>query len=193
MSPRKRFVIFLTAVVGFILILFLIFGRGSSNTPKNTDTKKADNTPTTLVDYIDRDSKVILTVSGRINGDDVHRQIRITVSPDDRVAEVIQGYQNNVIKTQKTTNNRQAYDQFMRALARSGFSKERNSNIKDERGICPTAQRYVYEIIDNNDQVSRTWAAQCNKGNSMGNAPLILQLFRNQITDYGKFVNGVNL
>ncbi|MCX6727447.1 MAG: hypothetical protein NTX11_01375 [Candidatus Saccharibacteria bacterium] len=193
MSPRKRFVIFLTAVVGFILILFLIFGKGSSNTPKKTDTKKTNNTPSSLVDYIDRDSKVILTVSGRINGDDVHRQIRITVSPTDRVAEVIQGYQNNVIKTQNITNNRQAYDQFMRALARTGFSKERKSSLKDERGICPTGQRYVYEIIDNNDQVSRTWAGQCNAGNSLGNAPLILQLFRNQITDYGKFVNGVNL
>ena len=81
----------------------------------------------------------------------------------------------------------------MRALARTGFSKERKSSLQDERGICPTGQRYVYEIIDNNDQVSRTWAGQCNAGNSLGNAPLILQLFRNQITDYGKFVNGVNL
>lgn len=193
MSPRKRFVIFLTAVVGFILLLFLIFGRGSSNTPKPIETKKTNKTPSSLVDYIDRDSKVILTVAGRINGDDAHRQIRITVTPTEREVEVIQGYQNNVIKKQNYSNNRAAYDQFMRSLARTGFSKERKSVLKDERGICANEHRYIYQIIDNNEQVSRTWAAQCNKGNSMGNAPFILQLFRNQITDYGKFVNGVNL
>lgn len=193
MSPRKRFVIFLTAFVGFILILFLIFGRGSSNTPKPIETNKKDKAPSSLVDYIDRDSKVILTVAGRINGDDAHRQIRITVTPTEREVEVIQGYQNNVIKKQNFSNNKPAYDQFMRSLARTGFSKERKSVLKDERGICANEQRYIYEIIDNNEQVSRTWAGQCNKGNSMGNAPFILQLFRNQITDYGKFVNGVNL
>jgi len=192
MSPRKRLIIFATVVVGFVLLLVLIFGRGSGNNNQKT-TKPVPNKPIVLTDYADKDSKVVLNVSGQINGDDIHREIRITVTRGNRRLEVIQGYQGNVIQTQNFVNNPDAYDTFIRALARINFGKERKTSQTDERGVCATGQRYIFEVYDNNDRISRTWSATCIKGTSLAAPALVLQLFRAQITDYAKLTQKVEL
>jgi hypothetical protein len=192
MSPRKRFIIFLTVLIGIVLLLMLIFGRGTNNNAKDTD-KPAPVKPVVLTDYADTNSYVVLTVGGRVNGDDTHRQIRITVSPDNRQVDIIQGYGNNVIDSRSYPNNRSAYDTFIRSINRANFGTERKTSDTDDRGVCPTGQRYIYEVYEDNKQVSRTWAGSCTKGTSQAVSPLVLQLFRAQITDYGKFTNNVSL
>lgn len=192
MSPRKRFIIFLTLVIGIVLLLILIFGSGSKNNQKNTD-KPAPVTPVVLTDYVDTDSYVVLTLDGRINGDDVHRKIRITVGPDSRQIDIIQGYGNNIIDTKSYLNNRRAYDAFIRSLNRLDFAKERKTSMTDDRGVCPTGQRFIYEVYNDNAQVSRTWAGSCTQGTSRANSALVNQLFRAQITDYSKFTSAVSL
>jgi len=187
MTPRRRAIIFITAAVGIILLLILFFGRGGSK-PKAPEAK-----PVVLTDYIERDSRMSLTVGGRIIGDDEHRSIRITVGRGSRQMEVIQGYQNNVIQTHRFDNNQAAYDVFVRALAKTGFGRDRKATQPDERGVCPDSQRYIFEVIDNNDVVSRTWTAGCVKGTSPANFTSVQTLFRNQITDYAKLARDVRL
>lgn len=192
MSPRRRLIIFLTIAVGLVLLLVLIFGIGGDNSQKKDD-KPESSTPAVLSDYITPTSKMVLTTGGRINGDDIYREIRITIDSNSRELQVIQGYQNNVIQTNTFVNNMNAYDTFVRALERTGYGEVRKTSDTDERGVCATGQRYTFEVFDNSKNVSRTWAGTCTKGTSQARAPQVLQLFRAQITDYGKLTNNIDL
>ena len=187
MTPKKQFIIFLTFVVGFVLILMLAFGRRPSSNTANPNTKKTF----TINDYAERDSKVVATFDGPINGDDAHRSIKISVSQESRTIDVIQGYEGKVIKTQTFTNNPDAYYDFIHALARVSFGRTRKTDTQNEVGVCATGRRFVYEAYDNNERVARTWAATCNKGNSLATFESVNNLFRMQITDYDKVVSGV--
>ena len=194
MSGKKRIVIFLTVIVGIVLLVMLIsrLGSGSkTSTPKSTaPVVKAVN----VTDFAKTNSKVVLTIDGRINGDDVHRAVRITVGRDFRTAEVIQGYENKVIKTQTNANNQTAYTDFIYAISRYGFSKERKTTQPDDRGVCPLGQRYIYEIYDGENQVMRRWSASCGSvGTSAISPAQANDLFQKQVTDYFKFVSGVQL
>jgi len=191
MSPRKRLIIFLTIAIGLILFLALIFGVGGKSDQKKTD-KPVSSTPSALTDYITPNSKMVLTTAGRINGDDIYREIRITVDSNTRELQVIQGYQNNVIQTNTFVNNISAYDSFVHALERTGFGKVRKTSDTEEKGVCATGQRYTFEVINDAKNVSRTWAGSCTKGTSAARAPQVLQLFQAQITGYGKLTNNVD-
>ncbi len=192
MSTRRRIFIFLAIIIGLVLIVMLITRLGN---PKKSPSKPAPVVkPLKLADYSSRDSKVILIIDGRLNGDDVHRAIRISVSRGQRQLEVIQGYQGYVIKSYSFDNNLDAYKQFINALDYSGFAKEKTATIKDPAGMCPNGNRYVYELLDNNDQKMYRWGASCSgMGNSGGNHPNILSLFKKQITDYDNLVRNVEL
>ncbi|MDQ5886230.1 MAG: hypothetical protein QG628_627 [Patescibacteria group bacterium] len=192
MSPRRRLIIFLTIAVGLVLLLVLIFGIGGDSSQKKTD-KPAANTPAVLTDYISPNSKMVLTTGGKVNGDDIYREIRITVDSNTRELQVIQGYQNTVIQTNTFANNLNAYDTFVHALQRTGYGKVRKTSDTDERGVCATGQRYTFEVFNDGKNVSRTWAGTCTKGTSQARAAEVLQLFRAQITGYGKLTNNVDL
>lgn len=191
MSPRRRLIIFLTIAVGLVLLLVLIFGIGGNNGQKKTD-KPTPSTPAVLTDYITPDSKMVLTTAGKINGDDIYREVRISVDSNSRELQVIQGYQNNVIQTNTFSNNMSAYESFVYALERTGFGKVRKTSQTEERGACATGQRYTFEVYDKGKNVSRTWAGTCSKGTSMAQSPQVLNLFKAQITGYGKLTNDVN-
>jgi hypothetical protein len=191
MGSKRQLIIFLTFLIGIILIMTLIFGHGSKNSPK----KAQSNTQSVnLNDYADINSKVVLTDDGRINGDDIHRSVRFTITPAERTIELVQGYEGNVIKTERFPNNSKAYDNFMRALARSGYGQVRPGVATDERGLCPMGQRYIYEVYDeDNTRVSRTWGTSCAKGTSVASSGSVLILFQAQFADYPAFMSGVNL
>lgn len=195
MTNRRRLIIILTVIVGFILLVMLISRIGSGS--KKAGSKSSKASTSNVVDvtkYVNNNSKVVLTINGRINGDDVHRSVRISVDSGNRTAEVIQGYQGNVINTQSAINNPDAYEQFIYALATSGFSKERKTTQTDDRGACPLGQRYVYEIYDNNQSVMRRWSTSCGAIGTMGGRQSqINELFQRQITEYSTFTRNVQL
>ncbi len=190
MKRGLKIAIFIAVIVGVIWLLTSLFSGGSKSTKTKT---KTTGSPTALTEYANRDSKVVLTIDGRINGDDAHRSIRITVSRGTRMAEIIQGYQGNIISSQSQDNNPNAYDEFIRSLAKTGYGRERTSAVTDVRGICPTGQRYIFEVVDKNELVSRTWSATCSKGTSMASYTPVINLFKAQITDYSKFTSTTNL
>lgn len=189
MTPKRQFVIFLTAVVGFVLLLMLIFGRGSSSrsNSKKTEVKRAFR----LTNYAHKDAKVVIVVDGPINGDDKHRAVRFTVTPQTRLAEVVSGYEGKVVKSQNQPNNPNAFADFVYALSKTGFGKERKTSIASEQGVCATGRRYVYEVYDNNKRVSRTWTAGCVQGSSVAQPGTVYNLAQAQVTDYNKFISGV--
>lgn len=191
MSSGKRVLLFLAFVAVFVIFLTLIFGGGGSKTkenPKNPSSAQFD-----LVDYGDKNSEVSSLTDGVINGDDIHRQIKITVNRDFRRIDIIQGYQGNVIKSQTFANNQEAYQVFLDAISRTGFGKVRRTSVVNEAGVCPTGRRFWFELKNDNKVVSNTWNAACARGSSPANPTIVTNLFQQQITDYSKFTSGVRL
>jgi len=186
MDRRKRFIIFLTVVFGILFILFLIFGSG---TKKNTAPSAAPQKPLTVRDYTNRDSRMVYTVEGNVRGNNMYRAVRTTVTREYRLIEVIEGYQNNVIKSQKEANNQEAYATFLAAIESKGYGKERKTKKVDDEGACPLGQKFVYEIYDGQKQVQRFWATTCgSQGTSGANNPVVRILFDRQITNRDRFM-----
>lgn len=183
MRTARQITVFLIFVVGIIVVLSLLFGR--RNGVNKTIQSQLD-----LLSYVDKESRVIATTDGPINGDDAHRAVRITVDKDSRTIDVIQGYQGTVVATKSYPNNQAAYREFLNALNRASFGKSRKSSFTSEEGICATGRRFIFEVTEGAKTVSRTWGANCAKGNSVAVPSKITNLFRRQITDYEEVVEG---
>lgn len=183
-------------VIAFLFIIgaVVVIGRGnrvatSNNAPSSRITK--------LADYAGSDSaSVSLTTQGKLVGEDQRKAIRITVTKSKRVVEVLDGYEQRVLKSTEQPNTAESFANFTRALDRQNFGKERNVPTPDDRGMCPLGNRYIYRLTDGATEIMRTWSTSCSKaeGPFAGTNPsLIRQLFSLQITDYNKFTSGVKL
>ncbi len=191
MFRRGRIIIALTIIVGLVLLLNLIFG-GNKNQSSNSS-KAGKPQPTALTDYTERDSKVIFTQDGRINSEQDHRSIRITVTKNSATLEVLQGYQGKVIQANAFANNTDSYRTFLRSIERFAFNKKRTANVGDDQGVCPLSRRYISEIVESGQEKMRLWAADCQQGSSAGNTQQIAALFQQQIPNYGNLVSRVQL
>lgn len=192
MSPRNRIIIFLTVLVGAVLLLTLLFGRPfakKDSTPPATADKGLE-----LVDYASRDSKVVFTIEGPIINQIEHRSIRITADSLQTKLEVIQGYNGNVIQTNTFPNTEASYKAFLQAISRQGFASERKTRIDDPRSACPLSQRYYYELYDNGERKFSLWSATCaSNGSSRARSGTVRTLFEKQIPDYNRLVQDVRL
>jgi hypothetical protein len=175
----------------FMVILVNLFVGGNKPAPVNTVQVKP------LPEYAATDATVSFTTDGIINGDEMHRAIRITISSNQRTLDVLQGYNPTVIQSKSFVNNQEAYDVFLRAINNSGYLvKTKNSKaVSDERGLCPLGFRYILDLNQDGDDLSRLWASSCGSkvGNSAANIPTISQLFEDQIPNYSSLVSQVNL
>ncbi len=182
-----RFFVTLFIVALLVFLGVLLFNRSPSK-PTTVNSK-------TLSDYAQTAADVRLTIDGIINGDDRHRQIRVTVDANERTIDIIGGYNGNVITTKSYSNNVNAYRVFLKALANNGFTRGRKTSVTDEEGVCPLGQRYIYELQNTGDSKTdlRTWNSSCGGGTFGGQGVLIRQLFANQISDYDQITNNVSL
>lgn len=179
--------------IGLFLILvvvglFLIFRGGSNRAPA----------PKELHEYaFDGSSEVSLTARGKINGDDIHRRIVITVARDFRQIDIIQGYEGNVIQTQRFENNSDAYQEFLYAIQRAGFVRKKSGiegELANPLGRCPTGKLYTFQHEADSEELSNLWSASCDEmGTFAGNSSLLQTLFKAQITNYSKITSGVSL
>ncbi len=183
----------LLAVVAFIILVVVILTHRG---PKTATTKTANGAKTVqLTDYIDKNSEVHLYVDGQLNAIEDHRAMEIIVAPKSRTMTVYQGYNLDVLRRQTYTNDQASYDNFMRALAHLNFVKER-VGVKqiDERGVCPAGNRYIYELREDGQDVTRLWSTSCGgQGTFIGIGPSIRMLFQKQIPDYSKLLQNVQL
>ena len=184
---------YVLGVLGLIILaIFAIALIGRSGTNVQQEGKPV----VSLVDYENSGATVSHTTEGRIVGEDMHKSIRITVNRSERKAEVLTGYQGTVEKSQSFANNSEAFKIFIRALSNAGFTRERETEQKDERGICPQANRFIYELRDDSGkEITRLWSTSCGsrQGTFGGDASTIRRLFQDQITDYNRFVSGIKL
>jgi|SRR3989344_682288 len=193
---------------GFLVLLaiflfgIVIFGSDPGENSEKPATPISKNTKS-LPDYASTDAIARLTIDGPINGDDMHRQIRISVSSTLRTIDIIQGYQGTVIQTESFINNQAAYTAFLHALNKAGYTGKLVKTKKipfvsdDDQGACPLGNRYYYEIINSgNNADQRLWTSSCGApvpGNFGGSAPLVNQLFQTQFVNYGEFTKTVGI
>lgn len=188
MSDRGRVFVFVVIIVVIALLGYFLF-RGGPNRGASPINK-----PPVLTDYINNSSKVQLTIDGKINADESHRSIHISVSSSERTFEVIQGYEGHVIKSQNYYNNKPAYDAFLRALNQEGFTKVRSITNTDYRGVCPFGWRYLYELDNSGKRLQFLWGSTCSGlGTSGSSVDLINALFKSQIPKYDQLTTDVSL
>ena len=185
-----RYVIGVFGLIFVTIIAIVMIGRGGNQSSQQQGKKLV-----TVTDYADRDSVVSHTTQGRLVGNDTYKSIRITVNQSERRIELLSGYDNSVERAQSYPNTSEAYKNFIYALATAGFSREKDSAFKDEKGVCPQGKRVTYTLRESDKDVVRLWSTSCGRGqgNFGGDYGIVRQLFQDQITDYSKFVSGVRL
>lgn len=185
---NRYFIGFIASIGLLVILIVLIFSGGSSP-------KKVPKTSKTLDSYATSGGSVVLTIDGPINAEQNHEQVRITVSGDSATFDHIKGYEGGVADTKSYPNNQDAYTNFLFALEKAGFNLgNTSSSLKDERGFCPLGDRYIFELQQDGEELQRFWATNCGGTKSyLGNVNLTLQLFQNQIPDYGNLTQNINL
>lgn len=184
-----RYIIGLFITIGLIILLIvLLFHHGGGKVPV---------TKVPLINYSNTDTVVRETIDETINAPQNHRAIQITVGRDSTTFELLQGYDNDPLNTQTYPMTENAYSVFLHALQHAGYTLGNDtSTFKDERGYCPLGKRYIFEVIQNGDDIQRYWATDCG-GNApatfKGKTDTILQLFRNQVPDYDKLTSTAGL
>lgn len=181
---------FIAAIVVVILLATNLM-RGLNDTNTNTNVTKTVD----LTDVALKDSVVRYTMSGAINADENHREIRITISKNARTVEVLKGYNGTVEKTVTLPNNENAYLAFLNALSAASFSNKRDDAEGDPNVTCVTGQRYYYELQSGSDKKVDTWSTTCSpaQGNFGGLVAPTAQLFQSQIPTYAEITRGVSL
>jgi hypothetical protein len=187
---------FLAFIILIILVMVLIFGGGGT---KKQTTKISVPTIMALPDYASTNATTSMTIDGRVNGDELHRAIRITIGQNQRQLDIIQGYSGHVISSQSFYNTQDAYNVFLRAINNSGFllhaKKTKIAVPADERGLCPLGNRYIFELDQNGSTLSRLWASDCGVavGTLGGSSSLLQSLFEAQVPKYQTLVGNVQL
>ncbi len=165
--------------------------ESSQNQSKVVDGKKVD-----LLAAPTSNQSVRFTTRGAVYGNERHFSIRITVDRNTRLVEVVQGYDQTVVKSQSSPNTQDSYKAFVEALNGAGFTKSVDAEGRGaETQTCPLGYIYSFEVAPGTNSSFRTWSNSCKKaeGTSQANRDIVQQLFQRQIPDYDKFVQGVRL
>jgi hypothetical protein len=183
-----RYFLGFLAAIGLVVLVFILILRGLSG-------PRQSNVQTLLTDYSKTQTVMRMTIDGPVNADQNHRQVRVTVGRDENMVETITGYQGEVLDTKTYPNNEEAYYTFLRALQLQGYTKGNPDEARaDERGVCATGKRYIFEIITGSATVQRYWTTSCDGGGTFtGNTSTIRLLFQKQVPDYSKMTRGMGV
>jgi len=174
----KYFIGFMITI-GLLILLIILLMRGGGDTVKPKTTK-------TLASYSSTNAEVSFLNSGPINAASEHNQILITVDRDYVTYRQLIGYDGQVVVTRRFKNTQNAYNNFLSALGRAGFTKGRIAeNLLSEKGFCPLGQRFVFEMNQGTEQIQRYWATNCgNPKTYLGNLSVTISLFQAQVPNY---------
>lgn len=169
----------------FLIIILVIFGHGGKKQTPVVVLKP-------LGDYADTTASVSFTTDGIVNADSLHISYRITVTSNQAELDVLQGYNPRVVQTNVFESNQEAYTVFLKSIANYGFlAKSTSAKIPaSEVGSCPLGWRYILNLNQDGDDLSRTWASTCGRsvGNSLANISTVMRLFQNQIPNYSTLI-----
>ncbi len=182
-----RYFIGLLSIVAFVLAVALLVVRGITGGGEPKD-------KINLADYANTDTVMRLTIDGEINSEQEHRAVRITIGRDEARMDILNGYNQYVANTFNFPNTSAGYETFLRALQLLGYTKgDDDPNLKDERGYCPSGNRYVFEVRENGWEAQRFWRSSCKEGNFGGDTTRVIDLFQRQIPDYNSLLGDVRL
>ncbi|PID30686.1 hypothetical protein CSA80_04515 [Candidatus Saccharibacteria bacterium] len=189
-SPRIiRIIIFLAVMFGFIWLIILLFSKAFSG---GNNTSIVERAP--LSSYARAGTEVQYTFDGRIVANQKHRSLRISVDASQSKIELMQGYDNHVIRQEVFPNTQESYLNFLNGLDTLGFSRGDDTIKQDERGQCPLQHRYVYLLREGGTDVFRYWRTSCGTGSFKGIANSVNVLFQRQIPPkvYNEFMRDFN-
>jgi len=144
-----------------------------------------------LLDKPSDQMAVRMSTRGPIDASERHYSIIMTVSADQRRITTYRGYDGTVIHDERLTNTKAAFGDFVAALNRAGFMKERQ-NDEPSQGICATGQLIFFEVFEyvtdaqgntSEKLATKLWTTTCDKltGNFAGMLVNIVSLFKAQI------------
>ncbi len=157
---------------------------------------KAPEAQKELTSYADNSNfSVTMTTVGPITAAENHYQSQIIVTNESTNVEISQGYDGNVTNSRNYAMTPNGFSEFLSALDRAGFTKGNTAkDLQNDKGYCPTGQRYIFEAHDGSKSVQRFWATSCGGTKSYrGNLNLTLNLFQVQVPDYGDLTEDLNL
>ncbi len=173
-----KFIIGFLVTIGLLIVVFILIFRGGGNDAAVQTEKK-------MTEYANSSTVVSLTTEGPVNANQIHKQIKVSVSSTETTVEVFQGYEQNLLSTKSYANNTAAYSDFLRALDINGFDNgDKDKALADERGYCATGTRYVMSIKDGDRDIQRFWTSSCGTGTFKGKTSIIRSLFVAQVPDY---------
>ena len=192
--PRKYILSLILITIlffGGIFLLVRLISGGNDNQPKQPKTTQVQK-----VNKLSSDGQsVSYTVYGRLVGEEDRRALRITITGSERKLEVLQGYDESVLKSDSFSNKSSAFNEFLSALENAGFTR-RDTVIKtDDRGLCPLGNRYVFETQFNDNSKIRTFSTSCSAKNVSfkGERSTIDTIFKAQIPNYSGLTTNISL
>lgn len=193
MDSRKIMAIAVGIAV-VILAIAIIWGFVSWVSNAYQSTQPTTTEQVSLAASADTELVARLTTSGEIVGKEDYKSIRISVSRNKRVLEIMSGYNNAVIDTRSFSNDQAAFESFLLAIEIAGFTESKKGANEDERGYCSSGTRTVYEALANVDAQQRLWSGSCSVkvGTFAGDVSAVEDLFEAQIPDYLELVEDVD-
>ena len=168
----------------FLIVIILIIYSSSSNTSKHLD--MASN-------YVKSNSVAEIYISGPVTATVNHYEVSIAVSSLSVVMNIYQGYDGQVISSNKYPNTYNSYNNFMNALDSVGFTLGANVH-SSPIGHCVTGQTYQYQLYDNSVKIQDLWSSNCDsKGTYKGDSSSTFNLFRSQVPDFDDLISKSNI
>jgi len=190
--------------VAIAIVLLVTLFAYISLTRVNTKKEETQVKPLLINEYANSPATVSYLVVGQINSNEAHRAIRITVSNNSRLVEVLSGYQYIPINSKSYDNTIEAFKPFLASLQVAGFTvKKTNPRITNPEGICPFGNRYFFTSTGIPEIPDNLWSTSCSSisvfgggssaGTFDGNVNTVQTLFQNQIPDYNTITQNVQL
>lgn len=187
---------YILGVIAIIFVAFLAVWLVFVRTP-STNQAPAQSVQGSgkMTSYSNQGAVVSLTTRGRLVGETERRAVRVSVSPTERRVEILEGYNETVVRTQTYANTQAGYDNFLHAMDLNGFSRTKKPAVTDERGVCPSGNQYIYDVSVGGSRPVHSWSTSCTvaEGTFAGVASTIRALFQAQIPDYNAQVSSVRL
>ena len=149
---------------------------------------------TPLINYANTNTTVQFSEFGPYTADQDYQGFRINVGASETVIQTLQGYSQTITNTQTFNNNETGFADFLGALDLAGFQKGNPAPSKsDSRGYCATGDTYVFEILTDSGTSQRWWWTSCNEGNFEGSSQRVMNLFEQQVPNFGQITANVSL
>lgn len=183
MSYYWRYVLWLIAVIGLVVVLIMLLLPGNHKTISGNQ----------FISYSSSNSVASLIIDAPENANSTHQAVKISVSQNSVVYQQLSTYKYNVVNQQSYPNNQTAYKVFLRSLYFANFLRG-NTNPADANpyGICPLGDRYIFNFVNNNQSVIHTWTTSCGQKTYYGNANLTVSLFENQVPNFQNLTQNIN-